>query len=272
MDPETPDVAESQAAEPPVTAAAGTTVAPAADGRPDDIPEPFWDAEKRTPRVDAILKSWKDTRAQNQKLSEQWKPAEEIDWSMPEGYDESVRFIDPNCPMAVALAEALPEAKFTPAQIDQLKRVWFNGQQKVADIERGRLVEEAGGDEASVNERLAALAGQINAAFGGEENKRMAQMARQIASTAEGVKILEAAFSGDLQRQHGTETPFPSPNDTTTAGPITEASLRSTMMSDAYQRGDPETVKRVREGFQRLYPQRVRTAVTGGGEQVGDVV
>lgn len=56
---------------------------PAADGRPADVPEAFWDPAKKEVRQDAMLKSWRDTSAQLRTLqgSKGVKPPEK-----PEGY------------------------------------------------------------------------------------------------------------------------------------------------------------------------------------------
>lgn len=49
-------------------AAAGKGAAAGADGRPADIPEQFWDPEKKAVRHESLAKAWKDTAAENKTL------------------------------------------------------------------------------------------------------------------------------------------------------------------------------------------------------------
>ncbi len=209
-------------------------------GRPDDVPEKFWDPEKGTLRTDALLKSYRELE---RKLGAQ--PAADIpagpgDYALT--FDTDLITADPE------VNKRLHAAGFTHAQA-----------QLVYDLAKEHLTPMVG-ELASVFEAESQVQ-RLTEYFGGSEKWR--ETARQIAawgqsrfaenvfsalsSTYEGVVAMHRMMQSDEPDLIGTGR---SPETA-----ASESALRQMMRDPRYWRDqDPGYVARVEDGFRRLYP------------------
>ncbi len=231
---------------------------PRPDGRPDHVPEKFWDAEGGAVRVDALLKSYQELE---RKLSSRIAPPAE---DAPE--EERVRFRRalgvPDSPEEYAI-EAPHELCTPDAEVNRrLHEAGFTCRQAqlVYELAAERLLPMVA--EAAAEFEAERQLERLRAEFGGEE--RFRRVAAQISawgranlpeavftalsSTAEGVSALHRMMEAGepvLRR------------DATAAEPEGEEGLRRMMRDPRYWRTrEPEFVRRVTEGFRRLVGER----------------
>jgi hypothetical protein len=237
--------------------AAGNTVKAAnIAGRPADVPEKFWDAEKGELRLDALLKSYRELE---RKLSRSLPSPEgdedeearmrllrALGW--PESADAYV--IEQKHPLTGPDPEInamLHKAGFTPRQV-----------QLVYDLAHERLlplIAEAAAELEADRERA-----RLVQHFGGAE--RFAEVARQVgawgrANLAPPVfEALAATFDGIIAMQRMMEKGEPAlASRTEPQGAPGEAELRQMMRDPRYwQKREPDFVARVADGFKRLFP------------------
>lgn len=243
--------APAVAARPPLL-----TDPPAIPPRPEHVPEKFWDPVEGKIRVDALLKSYLELE---RKLAQTLPlPADENDTAArerifqilgrPESPDAYTIQADDDLVADPEVNARLYAAGFTNAQA-----------QLVYDLARERLrplVEEA---IAEVERR--AMAERLAAHFGGKERWR--EISRQLRAwgearlPAEAFQALASSVEGVLALHQMMRAQEPSLIDgrEPEGQPIGESELRSMMRDPRYWRDrDPEFVKRVTRGFQKLYP------------------
>lgn len=206
--------------------------------RPANLPEKFWDADARVPRVDALAKSYTELE---RRLGE---TADVPD--VPDAYDISL----PSDTMAVdpAVNERLHKAGFTQAQA-----------QLVYDM----AAEFLGPTVASMADQVQAdgLQGRLSTQFGGEEN--WGTVSNQLQAWAErnlprdAFQALSNSYEGVMAMHRMMAAGEPPLGRV--SGPVNpttdESGLREMMRDPRYWRDqDPAYVEQVREGFRRLYP------------------
>lgn len=226
--------------------------------RPTEIPEKFWDPEKREVRVDALLKSYVELeRAMSRRFLPPTEDADEEEkarWrrmlgvpDVPDGYE--IRPPHALCAPDPEVNRRLHEAGFTPRQA-----------QLVYDLAAERLLPLIA--EAAAEFEAERQLEKLRERFGGEERfRRVAQQIsawgranlpdavfQALSSTAEGVlalhRMMEAGGEPPLKRDGGGGE-GPAPSD--------EAELRRMMRDPRYWRTrEPELVRRVTDGFRRL--------------------
>ena len=224
-------------------------------GRPEDVPEKFWDGEANQLRVDALLKSYKELE---KRLSQRFAPpapdAPEEErrrfrraMGVPDSPDEySIEAKHEMCGPDADINAKLHEAGFTCAQV-----------QLVYDLAAERLLPLIA--EAAADYEAQKQAAKLHEALGGEAQFR--RLAPQIAAwgranlppgvlealstTAEGVLALHSMMS-KAEPSLAREAEAPGATD--------EKALRAMMRDPRYWRTrEPEYVKRVTDGFKRLF-------------------
>ncbi|MBR0650437.1 hypothetical protein GXW78_12245 [Roseomonas terrae] len=223
-------------------------------GRPDDVPEKFWDAEANAIRVEALLKSYRELE---KRLSQRVAPPGE---DAP--VEERLRFRRavgvPDAPEEYAI-----EAKHDLCCADdainaRLHEAGFSQQQAqlVYDLAAERLLPLIA--EAASQFEAERQIETLRAHFGGEERFRRiagqitawgranlpAPVMEALSSTAEGVialhRMMEAKEPGLAPRADANAT-------------TDETELRAMMRDPRYWRTrEPEFVRRVTDGFRRL--------------------
>ncbi len=224
--------------------------------RPEYVPEKFWDAEKGEPRLEALLKSYRELERKLGRmvaLPEGEEDAEgrarllrALGWpERPEDYE-----IEPPHPLLERdpeLERRLHEAGFTRKQA-----------QLVYDLAAERLLPAVADAVAAVEaererERLVQH-------FGGEE--AFARIAHQIAKWAEAhlepevYEALASSYHGVLALREMMKAAEPELVGEAGAGAmsVSEEELHELMRDPRYWRDhDPEIVARVTEGFRQLY-------------------
>lgn len=223
-------------------------------GRPADVPEKFWDAERGELRVEALLKSYRElerrmsqraappTDASDEEERRRWREMMNIPEG-PDGYS-----IEPKhelCGPDSEINARLHEAGFSCEQV-----------QLVYDLASERLLPLIA--EAAQQFEADRQAEKLRAHFGGEERfRRIAAQLKSwgsanlppgvleaLSTTEEGVLALERMMRGNEPRLE-RESAAPEMLD--------EGELRRLMRDPRYWRSrEPEFVKRVTEGFRKL--------------------
>lgn len=240
--------------------------------RPDYIPEQFWDAEKGSARVDAMAKSWADTRkALNEATKASRGKAPETpdgyldDWTVPremgEGDDarklERIKEISADDPALAAMAQAAHKHGLTDKQFrGMLTDVLYSVDGMMPEpFDLEREIEALG--TASREEALH-LIGQNRdwltrlhdqGVLGGDHF----EFAKQFASSAIGLQTL------NLLREQSGGKPIPVNTLSVNQGRKTEAELVSMMNDPRYHDGGPvgDAFRAdVEKGYQSLHPQK----------------
>ena len=225
--------------------------------RPEDVPEKFWDNERQQLRIEALLKSYRELeRRMSQRLTPPAPDASEEERSrfrraigVPDTAEEySIEPKHDLCGPDPEVNQRLHAAGFTCAQV-----------QLVYDLAAERLlpmIAEAAADYEAQKQRM-----KLEAELGGEEAFR--RLAPQIAAwgranlpkpvfealstTSEGVLALHRMMA---KGEPGLATEAEAPET------LDEAALRRMMRDPRYWRArEPDYVRRVTEGFRRLFGQ-----------------
>ena len=226
----------------------------AADTRPGDVPEKFWDAEAGTLRVDALLKSYRELE---RRLSQRAAPPaadaspdDLLRFRQAMGIPETAEAYSITAPHELCCADAEVNGRLHAAHFtnDQAQLVYDLGAQRLLP-----MIAEAAAEFEATRQRE-----KLAAHYGGDD--RFRQMAAQLAgwgraklppavyealsSTAEGVLALERMMQ---QEEPGLA------RDATPPTAESEGELRAMMRDPRYWRSrDPAFVTRVTEGFRRL--------------------
>lgn len=235
--------------------APGPAADPKPGARPPEVPEKFWDPVRREIRVEALLKSY---LALERRLSQRaGPPGEDADeeerarFRTAMGIPEAPDRYEIAAPHDLCCADPEVNARLHAAQFSnaQAQLVYDLAAERLlpliaeaaaefeADRQRARLVEHFGGEE-----RYRKVAAQLSA--WGLANLP-APVMEALSTTAEGVIALE-------QMMRKGEPPLP--RESAPPAPTeSEAELRGMMRDPRYWRSrEPEFIRRVTEGFQRL--------------------
>jgi Phage T7 capsid assembly protein len=208
--------------------------------RPDGIPEKFWDDLHGQVRTDALIKSYVELERKLGSAGTHDIP------ETPENYEINIQ--NDLIEIDKDLNNALHQAGFTQKQA-----------QLVYDLASDKLMPLVS-EIAAVFEADGQVARLVNH-FGNEDRWRDAsrqirawgkshlpeRVFEALSTTYEGVLAMQKMMAGDepeLARNGSTPEPLP-----------TEADLKQLMRDPRYWRQqDPGFIRRVRDGFQRLYP------------------
>lgn len=225
-----------------------------AGARPAEIPEKFWDAERKELRVDALLKSYLELeRRFSQRAAPPAEDApeeERLRWrralgvpDSPDGYE--ITPCHEMCGPDAEVNKRLHEAGFTPRQA-----------QLVYDLAAERLLPLIA--EASAEFEAGRQREKLIAHFGDEE--RFRRVAAQVAAWGR-ANLPEAVFTAlsstaegvlALHRMMDSKDP-PLSREAAGEAAMDEGELRKMMRDPRYWRSrEPDFVKRVTEGFRRL--------------------
>lgn len=237
--------------------------------RPVDIPEPYWDAERKAVRVDSLIKSAKDTRNKLAEVGRENKLLAAKQMTAPESYALNVgedtvlsRLDDPSKhPLVAAVTKhfkgvGAPQNVFDAAVSaynehfeaaaaaefqEMVKRTGEPDPARAAERVRGRLDQ--------LHTRLDGLAAKLSPSDAGRA-KQLSETLKAWTFTADGADLVEKALKGELTRLVGPYAAGP-------AGPVdkqaaTVAELDKIIGSEAYRRGDPHARQQAREVADRL--------------------
>lgn len=225
--------------------------------RPEDVPEKFWDAETQSLRVEALLKSYRELE---KRLSQRAMPPAE---DAPE--EERARFLRalgvPETPEDYTIEPRHEMCGPDPAVNARLHAAGFTCQQVqlVYDLAAERLlplIAEAAADYEAQKQRA-----KLAQEFGGEE--AFQRLAPQIAAWGRAnlappvFEALSTTAEGVLALHRMMAKGEPSlVRDAEPAEQLDEQALRRMMRDPRYWRSrEPEYVKRVTDGFRRLFGQ-----------------
>lgn len=210
------------------------------------IPDAFWDAEADAPNLGALVKSHSDLR---RKLSEvRPEPPETYEIGLPEALAQRIR-ADAEDPLAKGAMDWARRNGLGQEAFSELAGLYFGRLAEVAvdpEAEEGKL-RAALGDRAETE--IAGLGRWIDGLLGDviAESADLHAALDRLTATADGVMLMKAI------RDKLGEAAVPSSRAAAPKGADAQA-LRTLQGSEAYLSGDPETRRRVAEGWARLFP------------------
>lgn len=210
------------------------------------VPEAFWDAEADAPNLGALVKSHADLR---RKLSEPRQlPPEAYELSLPEELSGRIA-ADADDPLAKGAMDWARRHGLGQDAFSELASLYFGRLAESAidaEAERGKLAavfgDRADGELAGLSRWVDGLLGDVLA-----ESREIHSALDRLTATADGVMLIKA-----IKDKLG-ETGLPSSRIGTPGAPDAQA-LRRLQGSEAYRGGDPETRRKVAEGWARLFP------------------
>jgi hypothetical protein len=239
----------------PVPSPSGPVHAPAGSSRPDYVPEKFWDGQRGAIQSEPLARAYSELE---RKMSG-WVPGPSTpEWDstlrraqgIPDSADGyQVALKDDFLQVDPAVNARLHQAGFTPKQVQLVYDLAFERvvplAAQFADRSRGEqaldgLIAEFGGDA-----RWNSLDGQISS--WGKANLSP-EVYGALASSPDGIRALRKLMESGEPMLSGRGT---------APAPASESELRKLMKDKRYWRDrDPEIVRIVTEGFERLYPEK----------------
>ena len=227
-------------------------------GRPDGVPEKFWDPDANTVRTDALLKSYRELERKLGRMVP--LPGDDTDVSGNERLRKALGVPDVADGYEIQIAHDL--IKPDTAVNARLHEAGFSQRQAqmVYDLAADYVVPLV--DQAMAEVAAQRDAERLAARFGGEE--QWSTLSSQIKTWAqanlppETSDVLSASYEGVLAMHqmmqasepavlHGAETPASGPS---------EGELAAMMRDPRYWRDrDPALIEQVTAGFKRLYPK-----------------
>ena len=222
------------------------------NGESLDIPDQYWDKNaadgKGGINTGALLKSATDLRKLQ---SEQIKAPENYELAVPETLQDKIT-VDAELPIAKNAMEWAKANNVSQEAFSELTALFYEDQAGglIDQDAEQEILNQALGDnpdkaKTDIGKWFGGLLGDEFAA-----KPELMEEAQLIASSANGVLLLKA-----LKDKLSGHTKIP-PNDGGQAGDaLSLEGLKKLQASKEYQNGDKETVRKVREGYQKLYPE-----------------
>lgn len=235
----------------------------AAPERPEGFPEDHWNADAAAPNWESFLPHYQElTEAQAAYASRVASLPQEPgayalalpeDFKMPEGVPEDASFaLDDTTEFAGQVRAWAHRHQIPQEAVTEL--VSYYAGDVISEAQRSvAAAYEALGPKAE--ERIEAVHTWLNAQ--GLSEAEQAKMLDSMTS-AEAVTAFEKVIAGGSRRMANTQSAPASDGI-----PSTREALMALRNTPEYQRGDPETLRRVQEGYKRVHPGQYQ----GGGVQ-----
>lgn len=255
--PSGPAPAATPAADPaPAAAAAAPAAAPPAGGRPDWLPENFWDGEKGQPNVEALAKSWKDTRASLSKRKEDL--LKEIGGEKPAA-PEAYEFKEPQVPAFVKAGlkdldakHPLVQQTMEFAKANGLSQQGFEQALTMAFNLAFAHIPNPAAETKKLGERAPDRINRVSAWAKANLSDKAVATLQRFARSADAIEAIE-----ELMVVAGE--PAFAPQSSGFDSALTQSKLDELMKDERYwhpTKRDPAFVTQVTEGFRKLYPGR----------------
>ncbi|TXH13838.1 MAG: hypothetical protein E6R03_10565 [Hyphomicrobiaceae bacterium] len=254
-----------EAQTPEQNAAAPQVESPAAASsvqRPEGLAENFWDSEKNEIKINDLISSYSELSKfkteTDAKFSGRPESPDKYELRIPEGFElpEGVGFdFDEKSPLVEAARKMAFESGSGQEGFDQLVSTYMKEklsafQQEATEIEETYQAELAKLGERS-KDRLDAATNFLKSNLSESQYNAI----RKVASTADGVTAIEALMA--LSRDKAPVIPGNGGGEG-----LSETDLHSMMKDPKYWRDrDPAFIKKVTDGYQKLYPNKVATSV-----------
>lgn len=240
-----------------------------AASRPGDIPEPYWDGERKGVRVDNLIKSVSDTKAKLAEVARQNKALASKQMAAPESYALNVgegtvlaRVDSPaDHPLVASVTKhfkalGAPQSVFDAAvmayneHFEEAAKAQFEEMVKrTGESDPGRAAERVRERLDGLHTRIGGLAAKLFPTDEGRA-KQVAETLKAWTFTADGADLVEKALAGELTRLAGPYVAGPSGPGYKEASTVAE--LDRIIASEAYRRGDPEAHRKAQEVSQQL--------------------
>jgi hypothetical protein len=240
----------------PAEPAAPANPAPAAPGRPEGLPESFWDTEKNEIKLTDLVSDYGNLSKFKAETEERFKERPEspdkYEFRVPEGFEmpEGLEFkLDPDSDLLKVARQVAFDSGRGQAGFDEMVSHFMKNE--IARVQ----AEETAAEETfqtemkklgeRSNERIESTKSYLQKNLSADQFKAI----EMIATTAAGVEAIEVLMG--LSKDSAPKVPGASPSGIS----VSEADL-SAMMDDPryYRDRDPEFVQKVADGFRKLYP------------------
>lgn len=229
--------------------------------RPEGLPDQFWDATANAVKLPDLLKEFGAADAfrktETERLSKRPEAADKYELKLPETMKlpDGVTFeIDPASPLAAEFRAVAHAAGLDQPTMEKLIGLYADEQLGLSERHVKAEEERVRGEVAKLGEHSQARIDAVKAYLGGKYSKDEAAALLGAGTTAAGIialeKLIEASGGPKLATGPASSEPVP-----------TQDELKALMTTPEYQRGDPATVKKVRDGFARAYPGDARRRV-----------
>lgn len=213
--------------------------------RPENVPEKFWDAEKGTVRIDEVLGAYTNLETEHGKLKGTMTPPKEYKLVKPEEYDDID--ISDDDPMFSRYREFAKENKMTQAEFDRGISFWLGYNKAQFEKTMTEEVDKLGGMD-KAKERV----GQLKAWAKNNLSEKGQKFLEEMSVNAATIEFFE-----ELRKNNSVQDNPPDTDNLANPGQeLTEERLHDLMKKEEYWnplKRNPELVKQVTEGFQKLY-------------------
>lgn len=212
------------------------------------VPENFWDTEKNSVNTGAILKSQMDLRKQ---IGEDLSPKDGYKINIPEELKDVIT-PDPDNPLYKAACEFAKKHKISQEDFDNLCLPYFQelaqpfiNADSFMKEEEAKLDKIFGNKKDEVKNRIRNFIDNS----GLKDNRDVMDELSQLTVTAAGIQALNALISSAGNNMAAV-------GELGKSSDMTEDELKEMMKDPRYWRDhDASFVKKVTEGFQKLYPE-----------------
>ena len=240
--------------------------------KPEDIPDNFWNKNHRFVDIAAMSQSWRDTRAELDRMRQEYRVPKEYQLN-----DNMVGFfgrgVEPDQMVEAAAKNETVQSILTGAKNLGLSQKQLNG---VTDMmldltvgesyrrsEEQKYIDRHGGDELRAGQRMSQIATHNNAVMRDEKLGRHRNIITQMMSCADGRDFLESVYSGQLNpfiRSQVTRKE----TEAVHREAVSEASIKAYMRENqsAYDKKDPVVRKKVEAMWTQLYGDKEYTPGT----------
>ena len=216
--------------------------------RPENVPEKFWDKDKNQVRVDEVMKSYTEVEKELHKVKGEHKAPDEYEVVIPEKYKESIELPDDD-PMLGAYKEYAKENNFSQSQFTANLGFFVDFMSKQAEADLQAEVEKFGGEDKAKT--------TIKNVRTFLKNRLSPESYEVIVSTTNTFEQFQAL--DELRKLASVQSPPPNDSNANIESDLTEEQLRALMKKPEYydeRKRDPDLVKKVEEGFKKLYPPK----------------
>lgn len=216
--------------------------------RPEHIPEKFWDKDKGEVKVDDVLKSYSEIEKELTKAKTPEKAPDSYELNIPDEFRDLIEIPDDD-PMLVAYKEHAKEHNYSQEKFDRDFAFYLGFMNTTAEQDQKAEIETLGGEK-EAKETIKNVRMFLKNRLSPESYEVLVATT----TTAAQMKALD-----ELRKLASVQSPPPSDPDNNVSTDLTEAELRALMKKPEYhdeRKRDPELVKKVEEGFKKLYPSK----------------
>ena len=217
--------------------------------RPDGLPEAFWDTDAGSVRLDDFVKSYNELsavkRANDERAAAVPDAPDKYELGLPDDFQlpDGIQFeFQTDTELAGDFRALAHELKLTPQESQKLVALY--ARELLRQDQAAAAHREA--ERQKLGERASARIEAVETMLKGHLSATQFEALGSLLTSADAIAGIEVLF----QKLGG---PKLAPVQSTSAPSTNRAELEKLQASPEYLRGDPETHRRVREGFLKLH-------------------